>query len=104
MGVFVLDVGGRDDVVEGEFKNTFPASLIHYYLALRAYNRFIEKHSRRPGVEDDTVESDTVELISLVSQILSEEPANPEMVCNACAEMFVPLLSPFHCFWVDADA
>ena len=27
-------------IVESEFENTFPPTLIHYYLALRAYDRF----------------------------------------------------------------
>lgn len=74
-------------IVESEFENTFPPTLIHYYLALRAYDRFLQTYSRPPGASDDPDDDRTI-MISLVDNILNEPPSNPEMVENACAEMY----------------
>lgn len=63
--------------------------MIHYYLALRAYDRFIQGYSRPPGLSDDTVSSDQGIMDDLVKQILGEEPADSEKVTNACAEMYI---------------
>ena len=74
--------------LENEFENTFPPTLIHYYLALRAYDKFLEIYSRPPGKserEDD--EEDLTTMTSLLYSILDEPPSNPEMVTNACMEM-----------------
>jgi hypothetical protein len=60
--------------------------LIHYYTALRAYDRFLEIYSSPPGSTENFT-SDTALMISLVTDILGEPPANPEMVEKACAEM-----------------
>jgi amyloid beta precursor protein binding protein 1 len=68
-------------LVEGEFENT----LIHYYLALRAYDRFLQKYNRPPGSTDD--DEDLAIMTRLVDETLGDSPANVEMVSNACAEM-----------------
>jgi len=75
--------------VEGEFENTFPPTLIHYYLALRAYDRFLQVYSRPPGLSE-AVQDDLITMSSLVHEILNESPANSEMVANACSEMLFP--------------
>ncbi|KAF3905068.1 hypothetical protein AA313_de0208398 [Arthrobotrys entomopaga] len=53
-----------------------PASLIHYYLGLRAYEAFISNESNRkriaPGVEDSAVESDAVRLNKHVVELLDK--------------------------------
>ena len=77
-------------IVENEFENTFPPTLIHYYLALRAYDKFIETYSRPPGAVDDR-DDDLKIMVSLADNVLNEPPSNPEMVANACAEMYPPL-------------
>jgi hypothetical protein len=73
-------------IVESEFENTFPPTLIHYYLAFRAYDRFLQTYFRPPGALDEQKDDLTI-MISLVDKILNEPPANPEMVTTACAEM-----------------
>jgi NEDD8-activating enzyme E1 regulatory subunit len=75
-------------VLEGEFENEFPPTLIHYYLALRAYDRFVEHHSRSPGSIEACFDEDIATLVSYVNSILGEPPANTEMVTNACLEMY----------------
>ena len=73
-------------LVEGEFENTFPPTLIHYYLALRAYDKFLQKYNRPPGSTDD--DEDLAIMTRLVNVTLGgDSPANVEMVSNACAEM-----------------
>ena len=76
-------------ILESEFENTFPPTLIHYYFALRAYDIFLQTYSRPPGASDDQ-DNDLTIMISLVYNILNEPPANPEMVTNACSEMYAP--------------
>ncbi|KAK6544781.1 hypothetical protein TWF694_001464 [Orbilia ellipsospora] len=53
-----------------------PASLVHYYLGLRAYEAFIsdKSNSKRvaPGVEDSTVESDSEKLNKHVVELLDK--------------------------------
>ena len=71
---------------EGEFENTFPPTLIHYYLALRAYDKFLEKYNRQPGSTDNDM--DILNMTYLVKETLGDTPAQPEMVSNACAEMY----------------
>ena len=78
-------------IVEGEFENTFPPTLIHYYLALRAYDRFLQVYSQPPG-QSENVQDDVSIMTSFVRDILNEEPLHPEMVANACAEMFSPFI------------
>jgi amyloid beta precursor protein binding protein 1 len=75
--------------VEGEFENTFPPTLIHYYLALRAYDKFLQKYNRPPGSTDD--DEDLAIMTGLVDETLGDSPAKVEMVSNACAEMWSPL-------------
>ena len=72
-------------LVEGEFENTFPPTLIHYYLALRAYDKFVQKYNRPPGSTDD--DENLPIMTRLVDETLGDSPANVEMVSNACAEM-----------------
>ena len=71
--------------VEGELENTFPPTLIHYYLALRAYDKFLQKYNRPPGSTDD--DEDFAIMTGLVDETLGDSPAKVEMVSNACAEM-----------------
>lgn len=75
--------------VEGEFENTFPPTLIHYYLAVRAYDRFLQRYNRPPGSTDG--DEDFPVMTSLVNEILGESPSNIEMASNACAEMWTPI-------------
>jgi len=72
-------------LIEGEFENTFPPTLIHYYLALRAYDRFLQRYNRPPGSTDS--DEDLPIMTRLVDEILGDTPTNVEMVSNACAEM-----------------
>ena len=80
----------RTNFVEGEFENAFPPTLIHYYLALRAYDRFLQVYSRPPGLSENE-QDDLTTMSSLVQEILNESPANPELVTNACTEMLLPI-------------
>jgi len=64
--------------------------LIHYYLALRAYDLFYQNHGRAPG-STDAVAGDTASMVSFVRDVLGEEPVDPDMVGNACSEMCVLL-------------
>jgi hypothetical protein len=68
-------------MTEGEFENEFPPTVIQYYLAFRAFKRFVSKENRAPTSEDQET------MISLVEEILGASPANEEMVSDACAEM-----------------
>jgi NEDD8-activating enzyme E1 regulatory subunit len=74
-------------ILENEFENDFPPTLIHYYLAFRSYDQFLQKYDRPPG-SNESFESDLTEMLSFVTHILSEPPSNPTMVSNACLEMF----------------
>ena len=80
-------VGDGADREEGEFENTFPPTLVHYYVAFRAYDRFLQRHGRAPGRVDSTYDTDLAEMTRLSNEILGESPKQPEMVDNACAEM-----------------
>jgi hypothetical protein len=75
------------DVEEGEFESTFPPTLIHYYVAFRAYDRFLQRHGRAPGSVDAGYDTDLAEMTRLAGEVLGEPPSQPEMVSNACAEM-----------------
>lgn len=72
---------------EGEFESTFPPTLIHYYVAFRAYDRFLQRHRRAPGSVDAAYDLDLAEMTRLSSEVLGEPTTQPEMVGNACAEM-----------------
>ena len=73
-------------MVEGEFESTFPPTLIHYYLALRAYDKFVEKYNRQPGSTDN--DNDLSNMTCLVNETLGDTPAYAEIVSHACAEMY----------------
>jgi hypothetical protein len=81
-----LDLLGAD-LEEGEFESTFPPTLIHYYVAFRAYDRFLQRHGRAPGSVDAAYDTDVVGMTRLAIEVLGEAPSQPEMVVNACAEM-----------------
>jgi len=85
--LFLEGSSGLRWIVEDQFENTFPPTLIHYYLAFRAYDRFLQNYGRAPGSVAAEYEKDLEEMISLAERILGELPANVEMVRYACAEM-----------------
>jgi hypothetical protein len=72
---------------EGEFESTFPPTLIHYYVAFRAYDRFLQRHGRAPGSVGTAYDTDLTEMERLTGEVLEEPPLDTEMVSNACAEM-----------------
>ena len=76
-------------IVEGEFENTFPPTLIHYYLAFRAYDKYLQVYSQPPGKSED-VTDDLATMTSFVNEILNESPSNPEMVANALCRDVCP--------------
>jgi len=75
-----------NEILEGEFENEFPPTVIHYYLAFRAFDRFLSKYNRPPSSADHET------LVSLVTEVLTAPPANEQLVSDACAEMYLSLL------------
>jgi hypothetical protein len=74
--------------LDNEFENTFPPTLIHYYFALRAYDKFVSLNGRPPGVSDHTVVDDGEKLLQLMkSELCGTTPATRETLRNACSEM-----------------
>ena len=70
-------------------------SLIHYYLAIRAYEDHLTKATSAPGTEESSVEADKISMASFVTDLL--KPLNIEVdeeaktaIDNAIAEMYVP--------------
>jgi hypothetical protein len=72
---------------EAEFESTFPPTLIHYYVAFRGYDRFLQRHGRAPGSVDAAYDTDLAEMERLAGEVLEEPPLDTEMVYNACAEL-----------------
>src|SRR5579862_4075446 len=72
---FVWDTEAKMLIVEGEFENTFPPTLIHYYVAFRAYDKYLQVYSQPPGKSED-VADDLATMTSFVSEILNESPSN----------------------------
>lgn len=65
--------------------------MIHYYFALRAYDKFVALYGRPPGLDDHTVSEDGEKLVQMTNEVCGTTPANVETVRNACAEMYVPI-------------
>ncbi|KAL9658119.1 hypothetical protein ABK040_013032 [Willaertia magna] len=59
----------KEEIANNMFNEMSP---MPFYITLRASDRFHQKHGRYPGVEDETVEADNVELKNIVNDLLQE--------------------------------